>query len=154
MLCPNCGCEDSRVLDTRINKKLAEIRRRRECLSCKGRYTTQEVVLNSFPHVAKKDGRREPFNKAKLRRGIQSACQKRPVSLAQIEHIVEKISCFALKSSKKEVNSKVIGQMLMQELKNLDDVAYVRFASVYRTFEDVNEFVESICYSSQTSQEK
>ncbi|MAE73382.1 MAG: transcriptional regulator NrdR [Bdellovibrionaceae bacterium] len=143
MKCPHCQHLDHRVLETRVQKD-GEIRRRRECLNCKGRFSTAEMLLLNEPYIIKKDGRREPFDRDKLKRGIQLACQKRPVSLAQIEHIVEKIAKWTIQLNRKEVRSELIGQALMQELKRLDDVAYIRFASVYRTFRDVNEFVEAL----------
>ncbi len=143
MKCPHCQYLENRVLDTRIQKE-GEIRRRRECIQCKGRFSTIESLVITYPHVIKKDGRREPFSKEKIHKGIQYACQKRPVSLAQIEHLVEKISKAVQNTLKKEVPATYIGTMLMDELKELDDVAYVRFASVYKTFKDVHEFVKSI----------
>ena len=143
MKCPLCGHSENRVLDTRLFKK-CEIRRRRECLSCKGRFSTVETLMVSYPHVIKKDGRREPYNKEKLRRGIQIACKKRPVSIAQIETIVGRISQWAQNQSEKELESRELGRAVVTELKRVDDVAYVRFASVYKTFADVNEFVESL----------
>lgn len=144
MKCPVCGQDNDRVLDTRIQKEGELIRRRRECLNCKTRFTTVETLMLQFPLVVKKDGRREDFCKDKLLRGLQAACQKRPVSLAQIENIVEQISQWILSRSEKEVSFALIGQKVMSELKKLDDVAYVRFASVYRTFKDVQEFVETL----------
>lgn len=143
MKCPKCSFNDSRVLDTRIQKK-GEIRRRRECLKCKTRFSTIESILHNLPHVKKKDGCNEPFNKDKLRRGIQLACLKRPVSLVEIENIVDRISRHIIDGSKKEIQSMDLGQQVMNELKKLDDVAFVRFASIYRTFKDVQEFVQSL----------
>lgn len=144
MKCPYCGHSEDRVLDTREQKEGEVIRRRRECLQCKSRFSTVESLSLSFPFVVKKDGRREPFAKEKVLKGLQAACQKRPVSLAQIEAIVERISNWALARGEKELNSALVGQKLMRELRQLDDVAYVRFASVYRTFQDVQEFVETL----------
>ena len=143
MNCPQCGYSESRVLDTRIQKE-GDIRRRRECMQCKVRFSTVESILVNYPHVKKKDGRREPFSKEKLRRGIQIACKKRPVSIAEIESSVAKIAKWAQNRGEKELNAKVLGQIVMGELKKLDDVAYVRFASVYKTFKDIHEFVESL----------
>ncbi len=143
MKCPFCSHSEDKVLDTRVQKD-GGIRRRRECLSCKSRYSTHETVMLSYPFVIKKDGRREPYNKEKLIRGMQASCQKRPVSLAQIEASVERISGWLITRGEGEVASKVIGRRVMAELKQLDDVAYVRFASVYRTFKDVQEFVEKL----------
>jgi transcriptional repressor NrdR len=144
MKCPECGFLDDKVLETRIQKDGQIIRRRRECLQCKSRFSTQENLMSSLPYVVKKDGRRETFNKEKILSGIQKACQKRPVSSAQIEQIAQRVSKTCLDTYEKEVPTVYIGQLLMQELKNLDDVAYVRFASVYRTFKDVNEFVQTL----------
>lgn len=143
MKCPFCSHSEDKVLDTRVQKD-GGIRRRRECLSCKSRYSTHETVMLSYPFIIKKDGRREPYNKEKLIRGMQASCQKRPVSLAQIEASVERISSWLITRGEGEVASKVIGRRVMAELKQLDDVAYVRFASVYRTFKDVQEFVEKL----------
>jgi transcriptional repressor NrdR len=144
MKCPLCNLDDDRVLDTRIQKEGAVIRRRRECLRCKTRFTTVETLILQYPYIIKKDGRREPFSKEKLLKGIQAACQKRPVSMAQMETTVEFVSSWVLNLVEKEVSAQLIGQKIMQELKKLDDVAYVRFASVYRTFKDVQEFVETL----------
>ena len=143
MRCPFCGHSDDKVLDTRVQKD-GGIRRRRECLSCKSRYSTLETVMLSYPFIIKKDGRREPFNKEKLLRGLQASCQKRPVSLTQLESAVDRISAWLMTRGDSEVSSKIIGRRVMAELKMLDDVAYVRFASVYRTFKDVQEFVEKL----------
>jgi transcriptional repressor NrdR len=143
MKCPFCGHSEDKVLDTRVQKD-GGIRRRRECLSCKSRYSTIETVMLSYPYIIKKDGRREPYNKEKLLRGMQASCQKRPVSLAQLESVVERISAWLMTRGDSEVSSKLIGRRVMAELKYLDDVAYVRFASVYRTFKDVQEFVEKL----------
>lgn len=144
MKCPQCNLDDDRVLDTRIQKEGEIIRRRRECLRCKARFTTVETLVLQYPFIIKKDGRIEPFSKEKILKGIQAACQKRPVSLAQMESTVEMISHWVLNLGEKEVSAQLIGQKIMQALKKLDDVAYVRFASVYRTFKDVQEFVETL----------
>jgi transcriptional repressor NrdR len=143
MKCPFCGHSEDKVLDTRVQKD-GGIRRRRECLSCKSRYSTLETVMLNYPFVIKKDGRREPFNKEKILRGLQAACQKRPVSLSQLESAVEKIASWVITRGEGEIASRVIGRRLMAELKQLDDVAYIRFASVYRTFKDVQDFVEKL----------
>lgn len=144
MKCPYCGHSDDRVLDTREQREGAVIRRRRECLNCKGRFSTQESLSLILPYVIKKDGRREPFDAAKVLRGIQAACQKRPISLSTMESIVERISTWAMGFGEKEVLVQRVGQKVMEELKKLDEVAYIRFASVYRTFRDVQEFVETL----------
>lgn len=144
MKCPFCNYLDTRVLDTRIQAEGDSIRRRRECPKCKGRFTTRETYVQSVPFIIKKDGRREPFNREKVQRGIQLACQKRPVSLAQMEDIVERVSTWVLGRIETEIPSKIIGQKVMFELRMLDDVAYVRFASVYKTFKDVQEFLQTL----------
>ncbi len=143
MKCPFCGHNDDRVLDTRVQKE-GSIRRRRECLECKARFTTLETLMVNFPMIVKKDGRREPFSKEKIFKGLQAACQKRPVSLSQLENVVEKISSWLINRGENEVAARLLGRKVMAELKQLDDVAYVRFASVYRTFKDVQEFVETL----------
>jgi transcriptional repressor NrdR len=144
MKCPYCGHNEDRVLDTREQKEGELIRRRRECLKCKARFSTVETLNLSFPLIAKKDGRREPFSKEKIFKGLQAACQKRPISHSQLEAIVDRIATWILGRGEKEIPSRLIGQKVMMELRLLDDVAYVRFASVYRTFKDVQEFVETL----------
>ncbi len=144
MKCPACHHDEDRVLDTRIQKQGDAIRRRRECLQCKNRFTTQESLVLNYPEVIKKDGRQENFMKTKVANGIQMACQKRPVPMTQIDFLVEKISQWVLEYPQRTISSQNIGQLIMDELKNVDDVAYVRFASVYRTFQDINEFVETL----------
>lgn len=142
MKCPNCGKNKQKVLETR--EKEDEIRRRRECLSCQFRFTTSEAVLIQYPHVIKKDGRREPFSKEKLRRGILAACKKRPVSVGQIENLVLYIARWAQSSPEKELSAQAIGRIVISELKKLDDVAFVRFASVYKSFSSVPEFFDNL----------
>jgi transcriptional repressor NrdR len=144
MRCPYCGHNEDRVLDTREQREGDTIRRRRECLRCKSRFSTVETLSVSFPMVVKKDGRREPFSREKILRGLQAACQKRPISLIQLEAIVERVAHWVLQRPDKEVSARVLGQKLMVELRQLDDVAYVRFASVYRNFQDVQEFVHTL----------
>ncbi|WP_413288513.1 transcriptional regulator NrdR [Bdellovibrio sp. HCB337] len=143
MKCPYCAHSDDRVLDTRVQKD-GSIRRRRECLECKARFSTLETLMVSFPFVIKKDGRREPFSKEKILKGLQAACQKRPISLAQIEAVVERIATWIVSRGENEIPARLLGLRVMTELKQLDDVAYIRFASVYRTFKDVQEFVETL----------
>ncbi len=143
MQCPLCKSQDVKVLETRVHKE-HEIRRRRECISCLGRFTTVETLLVRYPYVIKRDGAREPFDPQKLRKGIQLACLKRPVSLPQIEAIVTRITGLVLGKNEKEIRSLDVGTLVMGELRKIDDVAYVRFASVYRTFKDVQEFVETL----------
>lgn len=144
MRCPYCGHNEDRVLDTREQKEGSLIRRRRECLKCKSRFSTLESISFNFPLVIKKDGRREPFSREKILHGIQAACQKRPVSLSQIENVVDRIAIWVVNRGDKEVSAKILGQKVVQELRFLDDVAYVRFASVYRTFKDIQEFVDTL----------
>ena len=144
MRCPYCGHNEDRVLDTREQKEGDVIRRRRECLQCKSRFSTVENLSVSFPLVVKKDGRREPFSREKVLHGLQAACQKRPVAMAQLENIVDQISNWVLQRGEREIPAREIGFQLMRHLRALDDVAYVRFASVYRTFKDVQEFVDTL----------
>lgn len=144
MQCPYCGSQDTRVLETRVSKTGHAIKRRRECLSCKSRLTTHEVLELEYPMIVKKDGRRESFSKEKLLSGLMSACQKRPIAQSQIETIVDSISNKILQRGEKEISSELIGRFVMFDLKKLDQVAYVRFASVYMSFKEVNEFVETI----------
>lgn len=143
MICPHCGNSENHVLDTRVQKD-GDIRRRRECSQCGGRFSTVETILRQYPHIIKKDNRREAFSKDKLRKGIQLACLKRPVSLAQIENIVNQVTRQILDKNEKEIDSAYLGTLVMSYLKNTDDVAYIRFASVYRTFHDVHEFVQTL----------
>lgn len=143
MKCPFCHNQNDRVLDTRVQKD-GSIRRRRECLSCKSRFTTVETLVLNYPMIIKKDGRREPFLREKVLKGLQAACQKRPVSHDQLEAIVDRIAGWVLNRGENELPARVVGKKLMAELKLLDDVAYVRFASVYRHFKDVQEFVDSL----------
>lgn len=144
MKCPYCGYQEDRVLETRVGKDGESIRRRRECLQCDGRFTTVESLLQVYPMIVKKDGRREPFSPEKVRKGIQAACQKRPVSLAQMDQLVERISKWVLSKPERELTADAIGQKVVRELRSVDDVAYVRFASVYKTFRDVSEFVSHL----------
>lgn len=144
MRCPYCSHLDDRVLDTRIQREGSFIRRRRECLSCRGRFSTQETLLEVYPLVIKNDGRREPFLKEKILRGMKIACQKRPISLEQMQEVVERVSKWVVDNFDNEVRSKYIGERLMKEMFHLDDVAYVRFASVYRQFKDIKEFMTEL----------
>jgi transcriptional repressor NrdR len=142
MRCPYCQHDDSRVVDTR--KVGNAVRRRRECLKCKQRFTTYERLASISLFVVKRDGRREPFDREKLARGIQLACVKRPLSQEAIETTVSQIESDLYAMGKAEVDSSVVGEMVMDELRKLDEVAYVRFASVYRRFEDVEALAEEI----------
>ena len=143
MICIYCGCTDSRVVDSRPTDDGA-IRRRRECEECKRRFTTYEKVEMLPVYVIKKDNRREPFNADKVRSGILKACEKRPVSLDEIESLVGKIELRACQQPNQEVTTEQIGRLVMEGLRNLDEVAYIRFASVYRQFKDVQSFMEEL----------
>lgn len=132
------------MLDTRTTKAGENIRRRRECENCFYRFSTIENVLRQLPMIVKKDGRREPFSKDKVLWGLKAACQKRPVSLSRLEHVVDLTENWILDIGEKEISSQVVGQFVMSQVRSLDEVAYVRFASVYKTFKDVSEFVENI----------
>ncbi|MDA8961985.1 transcriptional regulator NrdR [Congregibacter sp.] len=144
MHCPFCSDDDTKVIDSRLVTDGAQVRRRRECLSCKERFTTYEAAELVMPRVIKQNGSREPFNEDKLRAGFLRALEKRPVSVelieAEISHIKQKLRA----TGEREVNSRVLGELVMDSLKELDKVAYVRFASVYRSFEDIAEFQAAI----------
>jgi len=142
--CPRCGHGDNKVVDSRVGKDGDVIRRRRECLSCHVRFTTYERIEEELPLVVKRDGRREPFDRQKILTGILKACEKRPVSYASIERVVDGLEGEFQGSGEKEISSVQIGERVMAELLKLDDVAYVRFASVYRQFKDISQFVEEI----------
>ena len=144
MKCPFCENSDTRVIDSRPTEEGHAIRRRRECDACGKRFTTYEKVEEVFFMVVKKDGRREAFDRNKVINGIIRACEKRPVSIAEIENIASNIERGLNNMMEKEVDSTMIGQIIMDHLKELDEVAYVRFASVYRQFKDVNTFVAEI----------
>ena len=140
MHCPFCGEHDTRVIDSRLTAEGDKVHRRRECSRCNARFTTYEVAELLMPPVVKRDGRREPFLEEKLRTGLLRALEKRPVSAAQIEETLLHIKNRARASGEREVSSQQIGEWVMDELRDLDQVAYVRFASVYRSFQDVNAF--------------
>lgn len=144
MRCPYCTKIDNRVIDSRLSKDGRTIRRRRECLACSRRFTTYEKLEEVLPMVIKKDGRREPFNREKIISGIRKACQKRPVSVPKIEEFVDQLELYFQELGKKEVDSKEIGERVITNLKEWDEVAYVRFASVYRQFRDINEFMNEL----------
>ncbi|MBW1678674.1 MAG: transcriptional repressor NrdR [Deltaproteobacteria bacterium] len=144
MKCPYCRYLEDRVIDSRMSKDGDVIRRRRECLSCKRRFTTHERIGEIMPMVIKKDGSREPFDRNKILIGIQKACQKRPISAEEIDDVVQRIEEFLQEKGEKEINHSVIGEKIMQELHNLDEVAYVRFASVYRSFKDITDFMSEV----------
>jgi len=144
MKCPFCSAPDTKVLDSRNLDEGSVIRRRRKCESCQKRFTTFETVELSMPMVIKRDGRREAFQKDKIKSGIEKACEKRPISAIQVERIINNIERAILDISDKEVNSKDIGNLVMMYLRHLDPVAYIRFAAVYRKFQDVEEFVNEL----------
>lgn len=144
MRCQYCGCLDSKVIDSRPTEEGSSIRRRRECLRCGRRFTTYEKIETSPIMVIKKDMRREPFNSDKIKKGLLHACQKRPISMNDIDAIVEKIEKAVQSVGDAEISSRRIGEMVMDELKQLDEVAYVRFASVYRQFTDVSSFMDEL----------
>lgn len=144
MKCPFCRDRDNKVIDSRLSKEGDVIRRRRECLHCSRRFTTYERAEEALPLVVKKDGRREIFDRVKIVAGLKRACEKRPVSIEAIEGIVERIERGLQERGEKEVVSSVIGEAVMRELHGLDKVAYVRFASVYRSFQDIGEFMEEL----------
>lgn len=144
MKCPFCGFEDSKVIDSRSTEDSMAIRRRRECLKCNKRYTTYEKIEDIPILVIKKDASREYFDKSKIINGLIKACQKRPVSRMQIEEIAAEIEKRLSNEMLTEINSEYIGEMIMDRLKKLDEVSYVRFASVYRQFTDINTFMDEI----------
>jgi transcriptional repressor NrdR len=142
--CPFCQHMDDRVIDSRLSKEGDMIRRRRECTHCLRRFTTYERVEETLPLVIKKDGRRENFDRGKILAGLHKACEKRPVSVETLEKLVDRIEQKLQEGGEREIPSRVIGEQIMLELQNLDEVAYVRFASVYRSFKDVNEFMSEV----------
>ncbi len=144
MKCPYCSKIENKVIDSRLSKDGRTIRRRRECLDCARRFTTYERLEEILPMVVKKDGRREPFSREKIIAGIQMACQKRPVSITRIEDFVDSLEVYFQELGKKEVESKEVGERVISSLKDWDEVAYVRFASVYRQFKDINEFMAEL----------
>ncbi len=144
MRCPFCQHMDDRVIDSRLSKEGDMIRRRRECTHCLRRFTTYERVEETLPLVIKKDGRRENFDRGKILAGLHKACEKRPISVETLEKLVDRIEQKLQEGGEREVHSRVVGEQIMLELQNLDEVAYVRFASVYRSFKDVNEFMSEV----------
>jgi transcriptional repressor NrdR len=144
MKCPFCGHAENKVIDSRISKDGKAVRRRRECLGCAKRFTTYEYVEDVLPMVVKKDGRREQFDRQKILNGIKKACEKRPISMESIDKIVENVEQACQEMQLEEISSTIIGEKIMSELKNFDGVAYVRFASVYRQFRDVGEFMSEL----------
>ena len=144
MHCPYCSALDTKVIDSRLVADGNQVRRRRECLTCSERFTTYETAELLIPRLVKRDGSREPFNEDKLRAGMARALEKRPVSVEQLEEAISRIKHRLRATGEREVKSLVLGEEVMRELQQLDEIAYIRFASVYRHFKDLNEFREEI----------
>ena len=144
MKCPFCGNIETKVLDSRPTEDSASIRRRRECLNCLKRFTTYEKVEDIPVYVIKKDGTREAFSKRKILNGVLRSCEKRPVSISDMEKLVDEIERHVQNTMNREISSTYIGKIVMEKLKKLDDVAYVRFASVYKQFKDINTFLQEL----------
>ena len=144
MRCPKCGCQDDKVIDSRASREGATIRRRRECTKCGHRFTTYEELEHEGLMVLKRDGRREEFSREKLLSGLKKACQKRPISLKAMDDLVDHIVAAVTEKFESEVPGEFIGKMVMEGLRELDDVAYVRFASVYRRFQEATDFVQEV----------
>lgn len=144
MKCPYCGKGRDKVIDSRLSSDARSIRRRRNCLKCKRRFTTYEYIEEVPLMVIKKDGRREPFDRKKILSGVIKACEKRPISMGKLEDMVEQIERHMQKSFEKEVEAREIGEFVMTKLAELDEVAYVRFASVYRQFKDIKQFMKEL----------
>jgi len=142
--CPFCNNLDSKVVDSRPDKGGSAIRRRRECEQCSKRFTTYERIEEMLPQVCKKDGRREPFDRMKIINGIVKACEKRPISKTDVEALVDRLEARLQESTEREISTTTIGEWVMKELHNMDEVAYVRFASVYRSFRDISEFMQEL----------
>ncbi|HAG51384.1 MAG: transcriptional regulator NrdR [Deltaproteobacteria bacterium GWC2_42_51] len=154
MRCPFCNHIEDKVIDSRLSQDGDVTRRRRECLKCSKRFTTYERVEEAMPLIIKKDGRRELFDRKKILNGILRACEKRPVSIEIMEQTVDKIERGLLEAGEREMSSSIVGERVMEELKNLDEVAYVRFASVYREFRDITEFMTELKGLLDTSKKK
>lgn len=144
MKCAYCGKINNKVIDSRLSKDGRTIRRRRECLDCERRFTTYEKLEEVLPMVIKRDGRREPFSREKIIGGIKKACQKRPVSITVIDEFVDSLELYFQELGKKEVESTEVGERVINSIREWDEVAYVRFASVYRQFKDINEFMDEL----------
>jgi len=144
MKCPYCTEINNKVIDSRLSKDGRTIRRRRECIECGRRFTTYEKLEDVLPMVVKKDGRREPFSREKIIAGIRKACQKRPISVTKIEEFVDNLELYFQDLGKKEIDCSDIGERVIQKLREWDEVAYVRFASVYRQFKDIKEFMAEL----------
>jgi len=144
MRCPFCAHQEDKVVDSRSGQEGLLIRRRRECLSCRRRYTTYERVEKALPMVVKKDGRREPFDRLKILQGLKKACEKRPIGLSVLEGVVDRIEKKFHEAGESEISSRDIGEEVMADLHGIDQVAYVRFASVYREFKDASQFMDEL----------
>ena len=144
MRCPFCGEREDKVIDSRVSREGDVIRRRRECVACERRFTTYERVEEVLPQVVKKDGRREPFDRLKIMSGLKRACEKRPIATEELERVADGIEARLQEEGRKEVPSREIGEAVMEALRELDAVAYVRFASVYRDFRGVDEFTQAL----------
>lgn len=144
MLCPSCGHKEDRVVDSRGTREGAAIRRRRECVACSHRFTTYEYVERAPILVVKKDGQRVPYDREKVLTGLMAACQKRPISREQMDDLVSRVEQRVFDGARDEVPSREIGEAVMGELEELDEIAYVRFASVYRSFRNVNQFMDEL----------
>lgn len=154
MKCPFCDEVEDKVVDSRMAKEGELIRRRRECLGCKRRFTTYERVDEILPVVVKKDGRRETFDRAKILSGLKKACEKRPISTVTIEAVADRIEKRIQEMGETEIESRIVGEELMKELHQLDQVAYVRFASVYREFKDIDQFMDELRTLAQQRRER
>lgn len=154
MKCPFCDELEDKVVDSRMAKEGEAIRRRRECLACKRRYTTYERVEESLPVVVKKDGRREPFDRMKVLAGLKKACEKRPISTSTIEAVTDRLEKRIQEMGETEIPSTTVGEEVMRELHQLDQVAYVRFASVYREFKDIDQFMDELKALARERREK
>jgi len=152
--CPFCDEVEDKVVDSRMAKEGELIRRRRECLGCKRRFTTYERVDEILPVVVKKDGRREAFDRTKILSGLKKACEKRPISTATIEAVADRIEKRIQEMGETEIESRIVGEELMKELHQLDQVAYVRFASVYREFKDIDQFMDELRTLAQQRRER
>ena len=144
MHCPFCSAIDTKVIDSRLVAEGDQVRRRRECFDCKERFTTYEIAELVMPRIVKQNGVREPFDEEKLRAGFQRALEKRPVAVEAVEAVIQRIKHALRATGEREVGSRVLGELVMSELRTLDEVAYVRFASVYRSFQDISEFKDAI----------
>ena len=154
MKCPFCDELEDKVVDSRMAKEGEVIRRRRECLGCKRRYTTYERVEEILPVVVEKDGRRESFDRTKILAGLKKACEKRPISTTTIEAVTDRIEKRIQEMGETEIESRIVGEELMKELHQLDQVAYVRFASVYREFKDIDQFMDELRTLAQQRRER